>query len=241
MTTVSPRSVAVSLTFDRGQDRAVHDLDGVAARVADHLAELAVHEDPVVELAAPAVEVGVADQPVRPAGTPPGTSSRRRPRTQCRARAPSMTSTPRSSAVARLTAASAVSSTCRSTLSGSTASGAAVAHGWPGLWTQASGAEPDRRRRRRAGGRSRRRRSSGSRVSSRTPPRSIEPIERRSTDAVERLVRVAVGPAASGPSQSGGWPLGSVGPKRDGRRHGLADRQRVRERRAGEDRRRTAP
>ena len=38
---------------------------------------------------------------------------------------------------------------------------------------------------------------------------------RRSTTPSRVSLSVAVGPAASGPSQNGGWPVGSVGPNRD--------------------------
>ena len=48
---------------DRATERVLHDLAGLAVGTARHLAKLPVEEDPVVELAAPAVEVGVTDQP----------------------------------------------------------------------------------------------------------------------------------------------------------------------------------
>ena len=49
--------------LDRALERARLELGGLAVDAARDLAELAVEEDPVVELAAPAVQVGVADEP----------------------------------------------------------------------------------------------------------------------------------------------------------------------------------
>ena len=63
MTTSRPRSVAVRLTSTVADDRIGAQVDGVAAGIADDLAHLPVEEDPVVELAAPAMEIGIADQP----------------------------------------------------------------------------------------------------------------------------------------------------------------------------------
>ena len=63
MTESRPRSVAVSRTSIVPLSASGHDAAGLAVGAARDLAELAVEEDPVVELAAPAMEVGVADEP----------------------------------------------------------------------------------------------------------------------------------------------------------------------------------
>ena len=206
-----PRSMAISLPVSpAGRSNPSPTASPLTRH--DDLADLAVDEDPVVELAAPAVEVGIADQPLdlreRRPDVVPSTAT-----TQCRARAPSMKSTPRSSAVARFAAASAVPAAWRSTLSGSTASRGRGGPGCPGLRTHASGARriaPDGRAR----GPSRRTRSSGS------PCRRGRRRGRSSRSGAGRPRRGALGEgrgraAASGPSQRGGWPVGSVGPKRD--------------------------
>ena len=64
------RSTQPVATFRRGQEDLDGRLDGLgpdrpglAVDAARDLAELAVDEDPVVQLAAPALEVGVADEP----------------------------------------------------------------------------------------------------------------------------------------------------------------------------------
>ena len=86
---------------DGPEQRVRDDPERLAVDAARDLAELAIEEDPVVELAAPAVQVGT--DPTRysicgnaSANVRPSTAIRQR-----RARAPSMTSMPWSSAVAR--------------------------------------------------------------------------------------------------------------------------------------------
>ena len=101
MTESRPRSVAVRWTSMVPWMRRPATSARLAVDAARDLAELAVEEDPVVELAAPSMEVVVADEPTEPAGMPPGTTGPSTAIRQRRARAPSMTSTPRSSAVAR--------------------------------------------------------------------------------------------------------------------------------------------
>ena len=124
MTRSRPRSVAVSRTSIVRLDGVGLDADGLAVGLAGDLAELAVEEDPVVELAAPAAEVGVADQPAdlreaarngRPVDGHPAASGG----------GASMTSMPWSSAVARAPSVSATATVWRSSVESRTVVGRA--------------------------------------------------------------------------------------------------------------------
>ena len=81
---------------------------GLAVDRSRELAELAVEEDPVVELAAPVLEIRRRRRASATCGKPPGTSGPSTATAAAPSRAPSMTSIPRSSAVARTPGVSAV-------------------------------------------------------------------------------------------------------------------------------------
>ena len=198
------------MDVDRRLERRRHDLDGLAVGARRRPGRAGRRGRPSSRAGRASGGGRRRRRASGPAGTPPGTSSPSTATRQCRARAPSMTSTPRSSAVARLPAVSAVASDLQvdaSCLDRPSGVGRGPA-GRPGCWTQASAADP-----RGAGlaelavGRDvgepaevGRRRA--------TPSRSTEPIGRRSTAPSRRSRGSRSGPAASGPSQSGGSPSG---------------------------------